>query len=137
MKLRPYLTFNGNCQEAVDLYRKAFDVEAQIMRFGDMQQFPVELSSEQKGWILQAALDFGSVLLRMSDTLQKIDGAPTPFVSVGFEETADQVLKAFDVLQTEGTVKSPLSQTFFSSHYGEVIDKFGVEWKMAAMPEQN
>ena len=48
MKIRPYLTFNGNCQDAVDLYGKAFGVEAKIMRFGDMPKFPAPLGEEQK-----------------------------------------------------------------------------------------
>ena len=136
MKLRPYLTFNGNCQEAIDLYCKAFDVEAKIMRFGDMQEFPTPLRNEQKNWILNVTLNFGSVLLRMSDALQKIEGTPTPFVSIGFEGTIMQVRKAFEVLQVSGKVKTPLSRTFFSSHYGEIIDEFGVEWKMAAVPDE-
>ena len=72
----------------------------------------------------------------MLDTMEKIEGAPTPFVAIGFEGTTEQVLKAFEILQEGGTIKQPLPVTFFASHYGEVIDKFGVEWKMAAMPHE-
>lgn len=137
MKIRPYLTFNGNCGEAVDLYRRAFGVEAKVMRFGDMPQPPIPLSDEQKGWILQAELDFGTAILRMSDTFQKIAGAPSAFVSIGFEGGAEEVQNAFKTLQSNGgQVKQPLAETFYATLYGEVIDKFGIEWKMAVLKGQ-
>jgi PhnB protein len=34
MQIRPYLTFKGECQEAIELYKRAFKIEkAEIMRF--------------------------------------------------------------------------------------------------------
>lgn len=139
MKIRPYLTFNGNCAEAVDLYQKAFGVELSggIMRFGDIPQNPAAppLTDEQKNYVLQTALDFKTGLIRMSDTMQKIDGKPNEFVSIGFEGPEEQVKHAFETLSVSGIAKTPLDKTFFSSAYGEVVDKFGIEWKLAAMPE--
>lgn len=33
--LIPYITFNGNCEEAVNFYQKALGGETQILHFGD------------------------------------------------------------------------------------------------------
>ena len=41
MQIRPYLSFHGECQEAIELYTKAFNIEkSEIMRFGDMPESP-------------------------------------------------------------------------------------------------
>jgi len=35
MKISPYVSFNGNCAEAVAFYEKAFNVKAEVMRYSD------------------------------------------------------------------------------------------------------
>ncbi|GAW31072.1 VOC family protein [Carboxydocella sp. JDF658] len=36
----PYVTFNGNCEEAVKFYQQALGGELHIMRFGDAPPNP-------------------------------------------------------------------------------------------------
>jgi PhnB protein len=41
MKIRPYLTFNGTCAEAIELYKRAFKTDTlQVLRFSDMPPNP-------------------------------------------------------------------------------------------------
>jgi PhnB protein len=140
MQIRPYLSFHGECQEAIELYTKAFNIEkSEIMRFGDMPESPdnpLQISDEQKDWILQAALPFGDNFMRLSDSPQEINDAPTDRIGIVVESSVEIVEKAFGVLQEEGRVIMPLQQTFFSPSYGIVIDKFGVMWNLAAMEEE-
>ena len=35
MRICPYVSFNGNCAEAVAFYEKAFNVKANVMRYND------------------------------------------------------------------------------------------------------
>jgi PhnB protein len=137
MQIRPYLSFHGECQEAIKLYTKAFNIEkSEIMRFGDMPESPdnpLQISDEQKDWILQATLPFGDNFMRLSDSPREINDAPTDRIGIVVESSAEIVEKAFGVLQEDGVVIMPLQQTFFSPSYGIVIDKFGVMWNLAAM----
>ena len=138
MQIRPYLSFQGECQEAMELYTKAFNIEASedIMRFGDMPESPdnpLQISDEQKDWILQATLPFGDNFMRLSDSPQEINDAPTDRIGIVVESSVEIVEKAFGVLQEDGEVIMPLQQTFFSPSYGIVIDKFDVMWNLAAM----
>lgn len=137
MQIRPYLSFHGECQEAIKLYTKAFNIEkSEIMRFGDMPESPdnpLQISDEQKDWILQATLPFGDNFMRLSDSPREINDAPTDRIGIVVESSAEIVEKAFGVLQEDGMVIMPLQQTFFSPSYGIVIDKFGVMWNLAAM----
>lgn len=137
MQIRPYLSFHGECQEAIELYTKAFNIEkSEIMRFGDMPESPdnpMQISDEQKDWILQATLPFGDNFMRLSDSPREINDAPTDRIGIVVESSVEIVEKAFGVLKVEGKVIMPLQQTFFSPSYGIVIDKFGVMWNLAAM----
>ncbi|KAA6342838.1 hypothetical protein EZS27_009451 [termite gut metagenome] len=69
MKIRPYLTFKGQCQEAIDLYSNAFKTTAStIRRFSDLPENPeMVISDSQKNWILQATIPFGDDYIRLSD----------------------------------------------------------------------
>ena len=137
MQVRPYLSFHGECQEAIELYTKAFNIEkSDIMRFGDMPESPdnaMQISDEQKDWILQATLPFGDNFIRLSDSPLEINDDPTDRIGIVVESSVEIVETAFGVLKEEGRVIMPLQQTFFSPSYGIVIDKFGVMWNLAAM----
>jgi PhnB protein len=138
MQIRPYLTFKGECQEAIELYKRAFKIEeSEIMRFSEIPQNPENppIPDNQKNWILQATLPFGDNFIRMSDTIGELNDAPTERISIVVETSVDIVKHAFEVLSEEGKIKMPLQETFFSPSYGVVLDKFGVMWNFAAMPD--
>ncbi|MDD1774580.1 MAG: VOC family protein [Methanobacterium sp.] len=137
MEIRPYLTFKGECQEAIELYQDAFDIKTpEIMRFGDMPPNPdMEIPESMNKWVLQAALPFGDNFIRLSDTFGDFNDAPSERVSVVFEGSKEEVEKAFQVLSQDGTVQMPLEATFFSPAYGTLVDKFGIKWNFAASEE--
>ncbi len=132
MKIRPYLTFSGNCQEAIDLYKKAFKTDIiQVMRFSDMPpnpNFPVP--GEFKNQIVQATLKFGDDFIRLSDCgpNHKLNDPESERISLAIEAGVDDVKYAFDIIAKEGRVGIPLAKTFYSPLAGVVFDKFGVMW---------
>ena len=140
MQIRPYLTFKGECQEAIELYKRAFKTEvSEIMRYSDMPQSqdnPMQIPANQKNWILQATIPFGDNFMRLSDTVRELNDASTDRIGIVVESNVDIVKHAFEVLAEEGEVDMPLQETFFSPSYGIVYDKFGVMWNLAAMPEE-
>lgn len=140
MQIRPYLSFNGECQEAIELYQRAFNTKvSDILRFSDIPPSPdnpMELQENQKDWILQATIPFGDNFMRMSDSFREINDQSTDRIGIVVETTVDIVTHAFKVLSEEGKVDMPLQETFFSPSYGIVYDKFGVMWNLAAMPEE-
>lgn len=139
MQIRPYLTFKGECQEAINLYSRAFKTEAsQIMRFSDIPQNPdnpMQIPDSQKNWVLQATLPFGDNFMRLSDCLEELNDVPSERVAIAVECSVDTVKHAFAVLSEEGKVGIPLQQTFFSPCHGVVHDKFGVMWNFVGQAE--
>lgn len=139
MQIRPYLTFKGNCQEAIELYTRAFKTEiSEVMQFSDIPQNPdnpMQIPNNQKNWILQATIRFGDNFMRLSDCLGELNDTPSERVAIAVECIIDEVKHAFAVLSEEGKVGIPLKQTFFSPCHGVVIDKFGVMWNFVAKAE--
>ncbi len=139
MQIRPYLTFKGNCQEAIELYTRAFKTEvSEIMRFSDIPQSPgnpMLIPDSQSNWIVQATIRFGDNFMRLSDCLGELNDAPSERLAIVVECRIDEVKCAFAALSEEGKVGIPLQQTFFSPCHGVVFDKFGVMWNFVALAE--
>ena len=137
MKARPYLTYEGNCEEAVNLYKRAFGTDTiEFMRMSDMPPCDYPLPDDCKNHILQATLKFGDGFIRMSDCgpgQPPLNAAETERISIVVEASADEVKRAFAVLAEEGRVAMPLEKTFYSPCAGVVFDKFGVMWNFAAV----
>jgi len=137
MNLRPYLTFDGQCAEAIELYKKALGAEVlQIMRFSDMPKMPgFDLPQEYMNRILQVSLKFGDDFIRMSDCGpgHPLNEAETERLSISVETAIDKTKHAFEVFAKEGRVGMPLCETFYSPLAGVVFDKFGVMWNFVSV----
>jgi PhnB protein len=136
IKVRPYLTFNGTCREAIELYKRAFLTDTiQLIRYSDRQQYiGIKLPNSHEDLIMQATLRFGDDFVRMSDCWpgHHLNEAITERSSIAIEARIGEVKHAFSVLAKEGRVAVPLAETFYSPCAGVVFDKFGVMWNFAA-----
>jgi len=132
MKIRPYLTFQGTCEEAIKLYERAFQTTVgQTLRFCDLPQNPENpLPEEMKSQIVQAVMNIGEDFIRLSDCMQKLNDPESERISLAVEASADEVKHAFSILSEEGRVGIPLAETFYSPCTGVVFDKFGVMWNL-------
>ncbi len=132
MKIGPYLTYNGTCGEAIELYKKAFKTDTiHVMRFLDMPANPnFQIPDEYKGRIMQCMLKFGDDYIRMSDCgpNQPLNAPESERISLAVETNIEDVKYAFEILAEEGRVGIPLAETFYSPCAGVVFDKFGIMW---------
>lgn len=132
MKIRPYLTFQGDCTEALALYERAFRTKvSQVMRASDLPA-----RSEQpmpEGYqIVQATLPIGEDFIRLSDCPGQLNDPESERISLALEASEEEVRHAFGILAEEGRVGIPLAKTFYSPCAGVVFDKFGVMWNLLA-----
>jgi PhnB protein len=132
MKIRPYLTFDGTCEDAINLYKRAFKTDIdRIMRFSDLPPNPnFPIPEEYKNRILQCTMKFGDDFIRLSDCGPggELNDPESERVSLAIETDVEAVRYAFGVLAEEGRVGIPLAETFYSPCAGVVFDKFGVMW---------
>ncbi|MCL1996741.1 MAG: VOC family protein [Defluviitaleaceae bacterium] len=139
MKPRIYLTFDGQCSEAIELYKRAFKTDTlELMLFDQMPAIPgYTLPEKYKTRVMQATLKFGNDFIRMSDCGYapgfKLNEQETERISVSVEMGVDETKHAFAILSEEGRVGIPLAGTFYSPCAGVVFDKFGVMWNFSAV----
>lgn len=138
INLNVYLVTNGNGREAVEFYKEAFGAEVLAMQtFGEGPSSPDHpIPPEAKDWIMHASLQIGSSVLMLSDT----PGMPHTIgdnitVTVN-TDTAEQAKDIFSKLEVGGKVNMPIQETFWSPAYGNVTDKFGVQFQISATPGQ-
>lgn len=134
--LNPYLNFNGNAQQAIDLYRSALGAQVgDLMRFGDVPG--MDMPAEHKGRVMHAKLDIGAGMLMISDTPpgKAATVGTNQYVCLDFTDAAD-LTKKFDALAVGGTVTMAPHDTFWGAKFGMLTDAFGISWMFNCQQKQ-
>jgi PhnB protein len=134
-QLNPYLQFNGNASEAIELYQTALGAKVEArMTFADA---PGMNQPEHPDRIMHSALRIGPNVLMVSDTMPNQPTTPGGLVDVclDFDDAADQAAK-FEALAAGGKVTVPLQDTFWGARFGTLTDRFGVRWMFNCMLPQ-
>jgi PhnB protein len=133
MKIEPYLSFEGRCEEAIDFYRQALGAEVEmLMRMKDNPEPPpggTPAAIADK--VLHASLKIGGNRVMMSDGMMQGPGEFKGFalsISVADEAAAKKV---FAAVAEGGQAHMPLGRTFWSPCFGMAADKFGVMWMVS------
>lgn len=140
-QLTPYLFFDGNCREAMEFYKSCFGGELTVMRYADGPEdagCPDGGAQPDPERVMHACLTGGGVSLMASDNPM---GAPKigdhVALSVHCETMAD-IQRLFGALSEGGKVTMPLADTFWGSHFGMLVDRFGFHWMLnLPLKEQN
>ena len=134
MAIEAYLIFNGNCREAVEFYAEVFNTDdPQIMTFGDAPPNPeFTMPEEAKDLVMHTYLDISGSRVMFSDAFPG-----NPFV-IGnnislavVTNNEDEIKSYYKKLKEGGEIVMPLQETFWSKCYGQVTDKFGVNWQLS------
>ncbi len=137
--IQPYLFFNGNCEQAIEFYRKALGAEVEMMmRFKESPEPPppgtVPPGFENK--IMHASFRIGQTTVMASDGSSTEKPSFQGFslsLSVPSEAEVD---RAFNALTDGGQVKMQLTKTDFSPRFGMLEDRFGVGWMIGVAPAE-
>ncbi len=133
----PGFNFNGQCEEAIALYEKAFGATTKfIMRYSDANKrdwkFP--LTDDQKNMVYHAEMFIGNQRVMFSDIIEfDLSKGTSLFLVITFED-AESVKKAYEILKEGSTIVYPMKSTTYSSCFVSLIDKFGFRWVL--MTEQ-
>jgi|SRR6185437_4836954 len=127
MKLNPYLSFDGNCEEALNFYAKCLNgkVEA-LKRFSEMPG----AKEEDKNLVMHGILKFGGDCILFAS-----DGAKIPSteknnnISLSLDfDSVDDINNAFAKFSEGGKVTMPIENTFWNARFGMCTDKYGIAW---------
>lgn len=124
--LNPYLTFNGNCKEAMTFYHQALGGNIEIMPF---EGSGMETPAEAKDRVMHAILTIDNIIIMASDSMPGQDIAFGANVSLSINcSSREEANKLYASLGEGGTPTMPLQDTFWGAYFGMLNDKFGVQW---------
>ena len=129
MKVQTYVTFNGRCEEALALYKKAVGAKVTgLIRWKESLDKDMKGPPGYEEKIMNAAFLIGETQLMaddgMGDKTAEFKGM-TPVIEVADDLEAKRV---FTALGEGGKVTMPLMKTFWTSSFGMLTDKFCVPW---------
>jgi len=128
MQSNTYLFFDGECKAAFKFYEQCLGGKiGEMMTYGDAPLCE-EIPSEQRDRIMHANLTVGGMVLMGSDTPPDGFKKPQGFsVNLQFDDRVEAE-RIFQKLAENGTVKMPFQETFWSTRFGMLVDRFGTPW---------
>ncbi len=128
LRINSYLTFNGNCRDAMQFYQKCFDADLKIQTVGE-SPLANHLPEKMKHCILHALLTKGELLLMGSDMVAETGLIKGSNVSLSLNCTSEtEIRNYFEQLSIGGKVMHPLENTFWGALFGDLTDQFGNHW---------
>ncbi|MGH6926402.1 MAG: VOC family protein [Propylenella sp.] len=134
MRINPYLTFDGRCQEAFKFYARVLGgkIEAMMPHKGTPAEGHVP--PEWRDKIMHAFLKVGDFELMGSDAPPQYFQKPQGFsVSLQIPDPKEAE-RVFSALAEGGTVRMPLEKTFWAEKFGMLTDRFGTPWMVNCAP---
>jgi len=129
MRFNPYLRFNGNAKEAMTFYKECLGGELDIQTVGE-SPMAAQMPPESHNNVLHSSLMSDAIVVMAADGMPMSPATPGTMVSLcisGSKAEGDKIKGLYEKLSQGGKISMPLKEEFFGM-YGELTDKFGVNW---------
>jgi PhnB protein len=125
--INSYLTFNGNCREAMNFYQECLGGELYFQTIGESPMAD-KMPSKMKESILHSTLTSGDVRIQASDMGNDglIRGNNVSLMLNCSSE--NEIRTTYEKLASGGEATHPLEDTFWGSLFGGLTDKFEIRW---------
>lgn len=126
--LHSYLTFNGNCREAMTFYQECLGGELIFQTVGE-SPLAEKMPKQMKDCILHATLRKEALVLQGSDMVPQTGLVKGNAVSLSLDcSSEEEIKKVYAKLSAEGKADHPLEDTFWGALFGDLTDKYGNHW---------
>lgn len=131
MKVIPYLSFKGEAEEAIHLYKEALNGEVIYkMRYKENEGIPCSEAYKEK--ILHAQLKVGDDVLYLSDAMEneELTHGNQLEVNINFD-SVEALEHAYSILVEDARlIQMPLQDTFWKAKFASLIDCYGIGWSL-------
>jgi PhnB protein len=134
MQIEAYLTFGGNCEEALNFYTQCLGGKIEtMMRYEGSPMDNAQLPPDWKNKVMHATFDSEGARFMASDGMP---GQPAPSyggfsMSVYVPKDKARAQRVFDALAAGGKVTMPFAPPFWGGTFGMLTDRFGVPWMVS------
>ncbi len=125
-KLNPYLTFNGNCTEAMTFYKECLGGDLSLMK---VKGSPMEsqMPPQYHNSIMHSTLKTNGFEIMASDlSPEAVKEGNDNHMCLSYANE-EETRKVFNALSAGGKIVNPLTQMFFGI-LGDFIDQYGKRW---------
>jgi PhnB protein len=128
MQVSPYLSFNGQCEAAFQLYAQCLGGEiGPVFRYAG-SPFADQVPADWHDKVMHGSVTIGNLVLMGADVAPGRYEAPKGFSLSLQLKNIPEAERIFRELGTGGTIVMPLEKTFWADRFGMVIDPFGTPW---------
>lgn len=127
-QINSYLTFNGNCREAMHFYRDCLGGDLTLQTIGE-SPLADKMPPQMKECILHATLIKDKLVLMGSDMVGENGLKKGNAVSMVINCSSDEEIRSFyEKLSAGGNKDHALEESFWGATFGDLTDKYGNHW---------
>ena len=124
--MNTYVNFAGRCADAFRFYERHLGGKIGMMMTHGQAPEPSRVNPAQKDAVLHARISIGGTELMGAD-IPSAEPMRSAYLSLGVESDAEAE-RVFAALSDGGEVFMPMQETFFASRFGQLRDRFGINW---------
>jgi len=123
-----YLTFNGNCREAMTFYQECLGGELTLQTIGE-SPLTEKMPGHMKQHILHATLQKDGLVLMATDMVGDQGLSSGNTISMMLDCTDEEEARSYyEKLSAGGQASQQLQPTFWGALFGGLTDKYGNHW---------
>lgn len=128
MDINSYITFNGNCREAMTFYKKCLGGELTFQTIGE-SPLSEKMPQQMKNCILHSTLIKDALILLGSDMTPPQGFLKGNAISLMLNCNSEaEIRNCYENLSKDGKADHPIEHTFWGALFGGLTDKFGNHW---------
>mgnify|MGYP001811227373 CR=1 FL=1 len=129
-QINAYLTFDGNCHQAMEFYRDALGGTLNLQTIGE-SPMAAQMPTANHGLVMHAHLAAEGFALMASDMSPDEGVKPGNNIALMLYCGSEaEIRQYFAKLSAGARSTKPLKEEFWGSVYGEVEDQFGLRWML-------
>lgn len=126
MKMLTYVNFAGKCAEAFRFYEKHLGGTIGMMMTHGQAPDQSKVDPALNDAVLHARISVGGTELMGAD-IPSAQPMRSAYLSLGVDSDAEAE-RIFSALSDGGEVFMPMQETFFATRFGQLRDRFGINW---------
>lgn len=126
MRLSTYVNFRGNCAEAIKYYENHLGAKLGFMMTHAQSPEASPVGPEWKDAVLHAQMTIGGAELAAAD-IPNAEPMRSAYLTLRTESDSEAE-RVFSALSQGGRILMPIQETFFAHRFGQVQDRFGINW---------
>jgi len=126
MKMYTYVNFAGKCAEAFHFYERHLGAKIGTLMTHGQAPDQTRVNPEWRDAVLHARLSIGDTELMGAD-IPTAEPMRSAYLSLLVDSDAEAE-RIFSALSDSGQIFVPIQETFFATRFGQLRDRFGINW---------